>query len=280
VDTGEPIKPTISSASGEARLPFEPEMIVIPSGEFLMGSDPEKDRHAGEDERPQHTLFLPEYAMAKTPVTNTQYAAFLKATGHTPPAHWKILFWRKRWPPRGRQDYPVVNVSWYDAKSYCRWLSKATGKTYRLPSEAEWEKAARGTDGRVYPWGDVWETERCNISENVERDDTTPVGIYPGGASPYGLLDMVGNIWEWTRSLWGRNLREPQFKYPYDPTDGREDIEAKTDMRRVLRGVSFLNDRQVARCASRYRYSPSNFFATVGFRVALFPVSGSQPTAS
>jgi formylglycine-generating enzyme required for sulfatase activity len=248
--------------------PFEPEMILIPAGEFLMGSDPEKDPHATADEQPQHTFYLPDYAVARTPVTNAQYAAFLQATGYDPPAHWKILFWKKRWPPRGRQEYPVVRVSWHDARAYCQWLSGATGKLYRLPNEAEWEKAARGTDGRIYPWGDEWDPQRCNTVERNGQEDTSPVAAYPQGASPYGLLDAIGNVWEWTRSLWGRKLRQPEFTYPYDPSDGRENLEAASDIRRVLRGVSFFNDRQVARCAARYRYSPYNSYVSVGFRVA------------
>jgi formylglycine-generating enzyme required for sulfatase activity len=252
--------------------PFEPEMILIPAGEFLMGSDPKKDKHAKEDEQPQHTLHLPDYAMARTPITNAQYAAFLRATGHRPPAHWKILFWRHRWHPRGRRDYPVVHVSWHDALAYCQWLSESTGKPYRLPSEPEWEKAARGTDGRLYPWGDQWDAERCNTLEGNGNEKTTPVDAFPQGASPYGLLDTIGNVWEWTRSLWGKSLRQPEFTYPYDPSDGRENPDAASDVRRVLRGVSFFNDRPAARCASRYRYSPRNHYISVGFRVAMSPV--------
>jgi formylglycine-generating enzyme required for sulfatase activity len=256
-------------ASGE---PFEPEMILIPAGEFLMGSDPARDKDAADTELPQHRLELPDYALATTPVTNLQYAHFLKATGYSPPAHWKILFWKKRSPPRGRHDHPVVNVSWYDARAYCHWLSDVTGKPYRLPNEAEWEKGARGADGRIYPWGNDWGQGHCNISNGGNKQDTLPVGSFPSGASPYGLLDMVGNIWEWTDSLWGPNMRAPKFTYPYDPDDGREDSEAPTDVRRVLRGVSYFNDRNSARCAARYRYSPGNFFPSVGFRVALGPV--------
>lgn len=263
---------SVSSSMPEvlpARYPFEPEMILIPAGEFLMGSDPEKDPDARDDELPQHTLYLPDYAMAKTPVTNAQYAAFLQATNHDPPPHWNIWFWKRRWPPVGRQNHPVVNVSWHDALAYCQWLSGVTGKSYRLPSEAEWEKGARGTDGRIYPWGDVWDATRCNTAEGRQKEDTTPVGIYPEGASPYGLLDMIGNVWEWTYSLWGRDLRRPEFRYPYDPADGRESLAAGSDVRRVLRGVSFYNDRHVARCAARYRYSPHNRYVSIGFRVII-----------
>lgn len=256
-----------------AHHPSEPEMVLIPAGEFLMGSDLEKDPHAKDEECPQHTLYLFDYAMARTPVTNAQYAVFLRATRHRPPPHWKLLlFFKKRWPPIGRKGYPVVNVSWYDALAYCEWLSEVTGRSYRLPSEAEWEKAARGSGGRIYPWGDEWHAERCNISDGSEKKHTTPVDAFPQGASPYGLLDMVGNVWEWTRSLWGVNLSRPEFKYPYDPADGRENMMAGTAVRRVLRGVSFFNHRQVARCASRYRYSPRNRYVSVGFRVAISPL--------
>jgi formylglycine-generating enzyme required for sulfatase activity len=253
------------------RQPFEPEMILIPAGEFLMGSDPQKDPHARSDEQPQHTLFLPDYAIAKTPVTNAQYALFLRASRHKPPRHWRVWRWKHRWPPLGRKNYPVINVSWHDALAYCRWLAEVTGKPYHLPNEPEWEKAARGTDGRIHPWGNVWEPRRCNIGEELGKECTTPVDAYPEGASPYGLLDAIGNVWEWTRSLWGRSLAEPEFKYPYDPADGRENLRAADDVRRVLRGVSFFNDRASARCASRYRYSPANRYVSVGFRVAIAP---------
>jgi len=251
-------------------------MILIPAGEFVMGSDPGKDPDARDDEQPQHTIYLPDYAMARTPVTNAQYAVFLQATRYDPPRHWRIWFWKRRWPPMGRQDYPVVNVSWYDARAYCQWLSEVTGKSYRLPSEAEWEKAARGTNGRIYPWGDEWDPQCCYTAEGRAKEDTIPVGTHPQGASPYGLLDMIGNVWEWTSSLWGPDLRHPDFTYPYDPADGRENPVAPTSVRRVLRGVSFFNDRHVARCAARYRYSPRNSYVSVGFRVVMSPTSNEQ----
>ena len=126
----------------------EPDMILIPAGEFLMGSDPRVDKAAREDEQPQHTLHLPDYYLAKTPVTHVQYAAFVHATSHQWPDHWK-----GRKPPRDKEDHPVVYVSWHDAVAYCNWLAEVTDKPYRLPSEAEWERGARGSDRRIYPWG-------------------------------------------------------------------------------------------------------------------------------
>jgi formylglycine-generating enzyme required for sulfatase activity len=118
-----------------------PEMILIPAGEFVMGSDPGKDPEAKEEELPRHTLFLPRYWLSKTPVTNLQYAAFVEATGNAPPA-----FFQEGEPPPEKEDHPVVNVSWHDAMAYCLWLSEITGRDFSLPSEAEWEKGARGTE--------------------------------------------------------------------------------------------------------------------------------------
>jgi formylglycine-generating enzyme required for sulfatase activity len=124
-----------------------------------------------------------------------------------------------------------VYVTWHDAMAYCRWLARVTGRAYRLPSEAEWEKAARGTDGRIWPWGNKWDSKRCNSREGGPGN-TTPVGQYsPQGDSPYGCVDMAGNVWEWTLSL----LKD----YPYDPKDGREDAQAEG--RRRLRGGAFFD---------------------------------------
>ena len=256
----------------ERRLPFEPEMILIPAGEFLMGSDPTKHKYADEAEQPQHTLYLPDYYLAKTPVTNAQYAAFVQATGHRRPEHWT-----DGKPPGGKKDHPVVNISWYDAIAYCRWLAEVTGKLYRLPSEAEWEKGARGNDGRIYPWGNQWDAERCNAGKGTQGD-TTPVGTYPQGASPYGLLDMAGNVWEWTRTLCGKvdpkrpwELWTPSFEYPYDPADGREALDALGNAPYVLRGGAFLSNEERVRCASRHMDLSYNRFGSRGFRTVVAP---------
>ena len=196
-------KPTTPPKILSPSHPFEPEMILIPAGEFLMGSDPSKDKQAQKNEQPQHRLSLSDYYIAKTPVTNAQYEAFVKATGHRQPNHWG-----NGQPPKDEADHPVVYVYWKDAVAYCRWLAEATGKPYRLPTEAEWEKAARGPDGRIYPWGNEWDSKRCNTAEGGKRS-TTPVGAYPAGASPYGVLDMAGNVWEYCATKWGK-------PYPYD----------------------------------------------------------------
>jgi formylglycine-generating enzyme required for sulfatase activity len=254
----EVIRPEVTSTP----LPIEPELIHIPAGEFLMGSDPGKDEDAMAREQPQHRLYLPEYYIARTPVTNAQYAAFVEATGHRKPDHWE-----DRKPPGDKADHPVVNVTWHDAMAYCCWLTETTGRTYRLPSEAEWEKAARGTDGRIYPWGDEPPDEsRCNFGRNAAA--TTPVGMYsPQGDSPYGCVDMAGNVWEWALSLWGKGMWEPDFKYPYKPADGREDLEAGNDILRALRGGSWYDNQDNARCAFRYGVIPGSGSSDLGYRL-------------
>lgn len=244
--------PTILSTT----KPFEPEMILIPAGEFLMGSDPEKDEHADVHEMPQHPLYLPDYYIAKTPVTNAQYRAFVQAIGQSGP------------PPEAKGDHPVVNVFWREAVDFCRWLSEVTGRMYRLPSEAEWEKAARGPDGYIYPWGNEWDASRCNTEEDG-KGCTTRVGAYPQGISPYGCLDMAGNVWEWTRSLWRRYTKGPLFRYPYNPSDGRENLEAGSSGYRVLRGGAFFDGSMLARCAYRSWVPPDERIRDNGFRVCV-----------
>ena len=166
----------------------------------------------------------------------------------------------------------MVHVSWYDARDYCQWLSEVTGRGYALPSEAEWEKGARGTDGRIYPWGNQWDTTRCN-SEESGLGKTTSVHAYPQGASPYGVLDMAGNVWEWTRSLWGKSWERPDYRYPYRPTDGRENLDAGQEELRVLRGGAFGRYHGFVRCASRLRRFPSYSGGGLGFRVVVRPAS-------
>jgi formylglycine-generating enzyme required for sulfatase activity len=265
-------------------------MILIPAGEFLMGSNPRVDPNASDREQPQHLVYLPDYYLAKTPVTNAQFLAFVKATGYQTSAElegWGWVYtgevkqiegadWQHPCGPQsdiaGKYDHPVVQVSWHDAVAYCHWLAEITGKPYRLPSEAEWEKGARGTDGRIYPWGNEWDTKRCNSRESG-LGDTTPVGAYPAGASPYGLLDMAGNVWEWTRSLWGKDWHKPSFKYPYRPGDGRENLKAGDDAVPVLRGGSWYYDLDYTRCANRGRHSPGRRNLNFGFRVVVSPFS-------
>jgi formylglycine-generating enzyme required for sulfatase activity len=236
-----------------ARYDFEPEVALVPEGPFLLGSARQRDQNARMVEQPQERHHLPDYYLGLTPVTNAQYLAFVQATDRHPPRDW-----RKGRPPRGKEHHPIVNVSWYDAVAYCRWLAGVTGRPYRLPTEAEWEKGARGSDGRIYPWGDRWDPARCNSKEGGV-ENTTPAGAYPQGASPYGLLDMAGNVWEWTSSLYR--------DYPYRADDGREDPDSADS--RVLRGGSWLNLYDSTRCAYRRSYTPAYGSRIHGFRPCL-----------
>jgi formylglycine-generating enzyme required for sulfatase activity/energy-coupling factor transporter ATP-binding protein EcfA2 len=254
-------------------LPYgEPEWVEVPAGPFLMGTQEEDipallKRFGGrrewyEWEAPRHEVILPVYYVSRVPITNAQYRLFVEATGHEPPKHWE-----ENRPPKGKESHPVVYVTWYDALAYCDWLSQVAGKRIILPSEAEWEKAARGDKGkRVYPWGDTFDATRCNGDE-LGLEGTTPVGVFPDGASPYGVLDMAGNVWEWTRSLWGEDWEKPDFGYPYDSEDGRENLEAGQEVCRVLRGGAFDIGAWGVRCAFRVRDYPSSRYRYSGFRV-------------
>jgi formylglycine-generating enzyme required for sulfatase activity len=238
-----------------ARQDFEPELILIPAGEFLMGSDPKKDKDAQDIERPQHTVYLPDYYIAKTPVTNAQYAAFVEATGHELRGHWN-----EKWHPSGEQDHPVVKVSWHDAVAYCQWLTEKSFQTCRLPTEAEWEKAARSTDGRIYPWGNQWDKRLCNTREGG-KNEPTPVGAYPDGASPYGVLDIAGNVWEWCATQWGES-------YPYNvEKDEWSEGYLESSGDRVVRGGSWRDLQLSARCAFRGRFYSMDGYFNCGFRL-------------
>ena len=163
-------------------------MVFIPAGEFVMGSDERLP-----DEGPEHKVTLDGYWIDYYEVTNAQYKKFIDATLRRSPSHF-----RNRTYPAGKGDHPVTEVTWYDAEAYCSWAGK------RLPSDQEWEKAARGTDGRMFPWGNEFDINKANTPQRWEalkqEGDTMPVGSFPNGVSPYGIYDMSGNVWEWTSS--------------------------------------------------------------------------------
>lgn len=213
----------LQSAAATPPVQDDVEMVAVPAGEFIMGSD---DPEADANEKPATKVFVGSFSIDKFEVTNGRYTRCIEAGACTRP------------PNRGYDDstkanLPVTVVSWKQAVTYCRWVGK------RLPTEAEWEKAARGTDGRRYPWGNDFETERANAEYTPGR--ITPVGSYAKGASPYGAMDMSGNVWEWTSSLY--------TPYPYDPRDGREDLNARGS--RVERGGSWYHPAWHARTSRR-----------------------------
>jgi formylglycine-generating enzyme required for sulfatase activity len=213
--------------------PFEPPTRLIPAGPFWMGSDTDQ-----EAERPRHSITLPAFRMGTTPVTNAQYAEFLAQTPTHPEPRRAGWFLRK--PPVDKATHPVVGVSWHDAVAYCAWLCKATGRRYRLPSEAEWEKAARGTDGRRYPWGEEW----IEGAANVNRNGTTPVTAHPAGAAPSGCLDLLGNVQEWTNT----------------PAGWEE---------RIYRGGSYRSSTEEVRCSARAAANEASKVPWRGFRVMM-----------
>jgi len=227
-------------------------LIEIPAGSFTMGSN-----DGGSDEKPVHTVSLNKYYIGKYEVTNAQYKKFCDATGHAQPSQPSdpgfsgLSNYFTNYP-----NYPVVNVSWNDAKAYCDWAG------LRLPTEAEWEKAARGTDGRKYLWGNTWDAAKCNSSERGDSYEyTSPVGSFPSGVSPYGCYDMAGNVWEWCNDWYGENYyANSPSSNPAGPASGDD---------RVLRGGGWNDD--AGRCRSANRGSnfpeiPDVFY--FGFRVA------------
>jgi formylglycine-generating enzyme required for sulfatase activity len=263
----------------------------VPAGPFLMGSAQETHPDAYDQKTPQHEVWLPAFKIARYPISNVQYDTFVRDGGYTERWHgcWTDVGWQKKDKTRpdtygGVYDlpnHPVVGVTWYEALAFCQWLTarlREVGEIdeewqVRLPSEAEWEKAARGTDGRSYPWGDEADPNRANWLDTGIHT-TSAVGCFPGGVSPYGVLDMSGNVWEWTQSLWGKDGGEPEFTYPYDPTDGRENLNAPDEVARVARGASWWDYfRLGGRCACRFGNYPENLSQNYGFRVVASLIS-------
>lgn len=191
-------------------------MVYVPAGEFLFGPDREK-------------VYVEAFYIDRFPVTNADYKKFVEATGHEHPAHWRRGTW-----PEGKADHPVVQVTWHSANAYAQWAGK------RLPTELEWEKAARGTDGRTWPWGNTFDPRNCNTGS----EGTTPVGFYsPAGDSPYGAADMAGNVWEW---IGGK----------------------PSPLRMPLRGGNWLDGPEEATTFFRRMHTPMRKNDFIGFRCA------------
>jgi formylglycine-generating enzyme required for sulfatase activity len=245
----------IGHSIAKTNSPIAFDWVVIPAGTFLMGSSMRQDPQAAPDEAPQHRMTLLRFCISRVPVTNGQYSQFVLTANHPRPAHWN-----SDRAPDGREQHPVVNVSWYDAQAFCRWAD------VQLPTEAQWEKAARGVDGRFFPWGDhPPDPSRCNYDRVV--DDTTPVGTYRGSDSPYGIADLAGNVLEWTQSLWGPDIGSPQFGYPYDGTDGRENPDPGRKVLCAVRGGAFNLGASALRCACRMGSAAGRGRPNIGFRV-------------
>lgn len=252
--------------------------ISVPAGSFLMGSDPVHDPMADDDETPQHRVSLDAYAMGRTVVTVAQFAAFVAATGYITDAErsggsialsgndfvWVTgADWRHPGGTNGTvlDDHPVVHVTWDDAMAFCHWVSDESGQVVRLPTEAEWERAARGTDGRCYPWGDAApDGSRANIGRRVSS--TTPVGTYsPAGDSPCGCTDMVGNVWEWCNDWYAVDA------YASAPQNNPTGPDVGTF--RAVRGGAWYAEDDFARAALRLWRAPDQPHGLVGFRCVM-----------
>ena len=232
-------------------------MILIPAGKFLMGTDSEF-----KNEKPRRDVFLDAFYIDRNEVTNAEYKNFVDATGRQTPrmdAFWaEPINWRNGTYPRGRGDHPVVLVSWHDADAYARWARK------RLPTEAEWEKAARGTDGRKWPWGNDWDRKKCNTAESFFRS-TQPASSFPEDKSPYGSLNMAGNVTEWTNDWYSGNYySKGHNENPRGPS------KKEAGETRVARGGAWdSNIASYARTGYRYYFPPNTKNASLGFRCAM-----------
>lgn len=263
--------------SQKSQCTFSPDDILIPPSAFIMGTDTEpfygtilpESENAKLDEAPMHVVYLGPYWIDRYPVTNSAYETFVNATGYPAPPDWK-----NGRVAHGKEDLPVTRVNWYDANAYAQWAGS------RLPSEAEWEKAARGADGRIYPWGnhflsfpsldsadgvrnvrisDQQTTEQQSDTAQVLTDGHTPVGKRPVTASPYGVHEVAGNVWEWTSD-------------EYKPYAGSSHIDRGYGKgHKVLRGGSWLEVRDETaeryfRCANRFHTPPEYIASNIGFR--------------
>ncbi len=253
--------------------------VLIPPGAFIMGTDIEPfygttlahSEHAKLDEAPMHVRFLEAYLIEQYPVTNAEYATFVQATNHPPPSHWKTGTFAP-----DDANLPVVQVSWYDSNEYAQWAGK------RLPTEAEWEKACRGPDGRIYPWGNIFAPS--NESESGEQSTEfsqiltshlTPVGGRPATVSPYGVGDAAGNVWEWTVDWYqpyaGRKKRKKsRLPVVLSPRASRT-LRKEDNKQKTLRGGSWLEVRdgtaeRYFRCANRLHAPPDCTAGNIGFR--------------
>jgi formylglycine-generating enzyme required for sulfatase activity len=309
-----PRRPRVNLRTGDRLLQLTPDLVIplarIPAGEFVMGgcaahAAPDGDGRAAGDgahglgcDTPRYSVYLPEYYIGVYPVTVAQYAAFAAATGRrsTPWARRAYSFnptelgdpetivrldrtWQRPFGAgsdvRNKPDHPVIIVTWYDAVAFCKWASEMSGMAVRLPTVAEWQKAARGTDGRCYPWGDspAPSTARCNCrlpetpGVRMPAGDTVPVGSFsPAGDSPYGCADMLGNVWEWTSTRTRDKTGAVLFTEPYRPDDGRDDLEGR-DLRQMM-GGSYESPAGALCCASGRDGEPLRARDT-GFRVVV-----------
>jgi formylglycine-generating enzyme required for sulfatase activity len=236
-------------------------LMVVPDGRYRMGGD------LNPNSAPAHEVKLGSFRIGAYPVTCAAYLEFAEATGRG----WQSE--RGRAPKRA--NHPATDLTWHDARAYCAWLTErwraanqiAADEAVRLPTEREWEAAARGPEGLTYPWGTEWAPDRANDDE-TGFNDTCAVGLFPEGASPCGCLDMAGQVWEWCTTLWGSDMTSPSFAFPWTE-DGREALDAAPNVRRVLRGGCFSSGRNKANAIYRGSLEPNGFWRGNGFRIVV-----------
>lgn len=250
VSAEEEKRPAQKDAPAPAAAQDYPDMVLIPEGEFTMGDNTRYNwtfmLAYNIYDGPEHAVYLDAYYIDKYEVTNEQYKKFVDETGYRMPRCWNDARFN-------RPNQPIVGISWEDAVAYATWVGK------RLPTEAEWEKAARGADRRLWPWGNKFDKDKCNVWESLLKE-TTPVGKYEHGKSPYGCYDMAGNAWEWCADYYDQNYYAASpSKSPRGPEVGQQ---------RTIRGGGFLYYGHYARCAARYRVPPYSQSPQIGFRCA------------
>ena len=266
-------KPTVTSTKIPTQEPtplpteimddFGAEMVFIPAGEFIMGSTDQQISDAlslckpcqpssFDNEKPQHTIYLNSYWINKFEVTNAEYKKCVDSGNCSLPIENKSYTRNSYFGNAQYDDYPVIYVSWNDANTYCEWAGK------RLPTEAEWEKAARGIDGRIYPWGNTFDSSKLNSGGVVS--DTTKVGSYPAGASPYGVMDLAGNVWEWVADWFENNY--------YNISPRNNPTGSSSGDLKVTRGGSWLDGPDFVRVALRGTWTSAPIKEIQGFRCA------------
>ena len=266
---------TTAAPEGMMALATAPNLARIPAGDFLMGA-PDFE----QDERPVHRVFVSEFFISRFAVTQDEYARFIRETGYPAPSIRGLplvtlggrdsmfrelaapYVWEDGTPPAGHGGHPVVLARYEDALAYCRWLSDSLGRAVRLPTEAEWEKAARGgLEGQRYPWGDAIDSSRCNYltDPSIKRErGTRPIGTYSPNA--YGLYDMAGNVWEWVADWYSADY--------YGLGEMRDPQGLASGSMRIVRGGSWVNDDvSMLRCAYRHKVPPDTYAHSIGFRI-------------
>jgi len=240
--------------------------IAVDAGKFSMGSDA-TDWESLAEEQPAHDVQLNRFLIGRAPVTADQYVRFLESDSSL----------RAEAVVPSDTRLPMTRVNWYEANRFATWVGACLelageleeNSVVRLPTEAEWERAARGTDRRIFPWGNTFSPRRCNVRTTGIGQPTVPGRFSPDGDSPVGCQDMAGNVWEWTASIWGESSHYPDYQYPYQYDDGRENAAATDTMRRVVRGGAYYYFDNCVRCATRNFFFPWTRHSAGGFRLAI-----------